>query len=372
MNLEGCKEALLFKNRDVSKTPMKSVINRVNKYLPGKSKAKVESSALQFYLLNQAFGMLTMEVDQKADLNSAQENLAKLYLNTASESSARLFYYILLIITRESRHVYESETLYKALLKEYGTEMVTFLKLIRGCNSSTAVDRLCKHTFTNTTLGQYVACMVDVFIKGKFSGGYGGKPWGNIAETLRKMVYGETSIEIMNDTAWTLAHNNGPMFNKGMLYESYSQEIYKVLDVQRGGMIPQLLAEGGVPKHINTDVKTAMLTVSEVFPTLISGYVDWYKVESLGSLHKYSAEKKAQDAKYGKPKKDKKPTPMETFNAAYKGAKNVKGVAHKDGITTYEYDYENATVKEYSLDDSDTSSTKFWITDLEYARVQVR
>lgn len=360
MNLAGCKEALLFKNRDVSKTPMKSVINRVNKYLPGRSKAKVESSALQFYLLNQAFGMLSMELDQKADLNSAQENLAKLYLNTASESSARLFYYILLIITRESRHVYDSDTLYKSLLKEYGTEMVTFLKLIKGCNSSTAVDRLCKHKFTDTTLGQYTSCMVDVFNKGKFSGGYGGKPWGNIAETLRKMVYGETSIEIMNDTAWTLAHNNGPMFNKGMLYESYSQDIFKVLDVQRGGMIPQLLAEGGVSKHVNTEVQTAMQAVSNVFPTLISGYVDWYKVESLGSLHKYPAEKKAQDTKYGKQNKAKETKPSTSVPKS-----NV-------GVTKVVYDYENGTVKEYSLDDSDTSSTKFWITDLEYARLQVR
>lgn len=360
MNLEGCKEALLFKNRNISDTPMNSVISRVNKYLPGKSKAKVEASALQFYLLNQAFGMLAMDLDSKSDFNAAQENLAKLYLNTASESSARLFYYILLITTREARHVYESESLYKSLIKNYGLEMITFLKLLRGSNSSTAVDKLCKANFTTTTLGMYTSCLVEVFNKGKFSGGYGGKPWGNIAETLKKMVFGETSIEIMNDTAWTLAHNNGPMFNKGMLYESYSQDIYKILDVQRGGMIPQLLAEGGVTKHVNSDVQKAMNVVSEVFPKFITGYVDWYKVESLGSLHKYPNEKKLQDTKYGKPNNAKETKPT------------VKVDATESVIKKYYYNYETNMGEYINSDDYDTSSNKFWITDMEYARVTTR
>ena len=116
------------------------------------------------------------------------------------------------------------------------------------------------------------------------------------------MVVGETSIEIMNDTAWTLAHNNGPMFNKGMLYNTYTSTIYKILDVQRAGMIPQLIAEGTLGSHADSAVSQAFEAVKAVFPESVTGYVDWFKVEALGSLHQYPTEKNLQTAKYGKTK----------------------------------------------------------------------
>ena len=302
MNLSQCKTAILFKNQNLADTPMKSVIQQLNAYMGDhSSNGKVEATALQFYLLNQAYGMLSMTIDPKADLSPDQEKLAKLYLTTASESSARLFYYILLIITREARHLHSSETLYKKLEKKYGVEVVAFNKHLKGSGSDSAVTKLRQGTnlLANTTLGTYVACITDIFNQGSFSGGYGGKPWGNIADTLRKMVFAETSIEIMNDTAWTLAHNNGPMFNKGMLYTSYSPTIYKILDVQRAGMIPQLIAEGGLGSHATSEVMEAFNLVKKVFPKSVEGYVDWFKVEALGSLHKYTTEKNAQKAKHG-------------------------------------------------------------------------
>lgn len=302
MNLSQFKTALLFKNQNLADTPMPLVIQQLNSYMTSsKGVAPVEAGALQFYLLNQAFGNLTINVDSKTELNADQEKLAKLYLTSASESSARLFYYILLIITREARHLHSSETLYKKLSAKYGVDVVNFQKSLKGSGSDSAVTKLRQgsSSLTNVTLGRYAACITDIFNDGSFSGGYGGKPWGHIADTLRKMVYGEISIEIMNDTAWTLAHNNGPMFNKGMLYSHYTPTIYKILDVQRAGMIPQLIAEGGLGVHASQDVKDAFDVVGSVFPESVTGYVDWFKVEALGAKHKYSAEKAAQKSKYG-------------------------------------------------------------------------
>ena len=303
MNLEQCKRAILFKNQKLQDTPMPQVIERLNAYMSNHSSdAGVEVGALQFYLLNQAFGLLSIKLDNKAELTSEQETLAKLYLTTASESSARLYYYILLIITREARHIHSSETFFTNLEKKYGVEVVQFMKHLKGAGSDSAVSKLRQGTkyLQNVTLGQYSACIVDIFNKGSFSGGYGGKPWGNIAETLRKAVFGETSLEIMNDTAWTLAHNNGPMFNKGMLYQTYNSTIYKILDVQRAGMIPQLIATNGVGGYgQDQKVKKAFEAFKAVFPAEVDGYVDWFKVEALGSLHKYPNEKKAQQQQYG-------------------------------------------------------------------------
>jgi len=128
---------------------------------------------------------------------------------------------------------------------------------------------------------------------------YGGKPWGHIADTLKKLVLGETSPEMFTDTAWTLAHNNGPMFNKGMLYKQYTQSLYKILDVQRSGQIPQLVREGGVD-GITSVVKNVYENCAKVFPEEFSGHVDWFKVEALGALHHYPNEKAKQEQKYGK------------------------------------------------------------------------
>ena len=306
MNLEQCKRAILFKNQNLAATPMPQVIARLNSYMSGHTNdANVEAGALSFYLLNQAFGLMTIKMDNKADLSSDSEKLAKMYLTSASDSSARLFYYILLIITREARHIHSSDSFFTKLEKKYGTEVIAFVKHLKGQGSDTAVSRLrqgSKH-LADTTLGTYASCITDIFNQGSFSGGYGGKPWGNIAETLRKAVHGETSLEIMNDTAWTLAHNNGPMFNKGMLYQNYSPTIFKILDVQRAGMIPQLLAENTLGSTcVTQEVKTAFALFKTVFPDVATGYVDWFKVEALGSLHKYPKEKIQQQATYGKSK----------------------------------------------------------------------
>jgi hypothetical protein len=104
-------------------------------------------------------------------------------------------------------------------------------------------------------------------------------------------VYGEFTPEMFGDTAFTLAHNNGPMFNKGMLYSNYSSEFKKILDVQRSGQIPQYLSE---KVFIGDVVPTYMAEAVVVFPAELTGTVDWYKVEALGALGNYALLKKKQ------------------------------------------------------------------------------
>lgn len=299
--LDYFKSAILFKAQTLSDTPMPQVITQLNKYMGSHSAtASVEEEAILFYLLNQSYGLLSMNVDSKATLTENEEKLTRLYLQIASESSTRLFYYMLLIITREARHLHSSDTLYAKLEASYGVDMLNFIKKIRSQGEDSAVNSLKtgQTTLETITLGQYVNCIVDVFNKGTWGGGYGGKPWGNIANTLLKFVNGDTSIEIMNDTAWTLAHNNGPMFNKGMLYKNYTPYLFKILDVQRAGMIPQLICEG-IGANNTLKIKEAYALVKQIFPQEVEGYVDWFKVEALGSLKKYPNEKKLQQQNYG-------------------------------------------------------------------------
>jgi len=106
--------------------------------------------------------------------------------------------------------------------------------------------------------------------------------------------------EMMIDTAYTLAHNNGPMFNKGMLYDHYGNDFKKILDVQRSGQIPEFILEGGA-KFLTPLQSSVFNDALTALKGEFGNYVDWYQVEKLGSLIKYPVEKTVQDKKYGNP-----------------------------------------------------------------------
>jgi len=298
MNLEHYKKALLFKQQDVSGTPLVSTAQQLSKYLKANTSVGVEEEAILFYLLNDAFGRLGSQFDKKENLSEEADALARLYLKKASESSARLFYYILTIITREARHA-PSHCIAKLDPQYKITEFIKGLK--SNASSSTAADYMkdgCASTLSGVSLGEYVAGIVDVFKKWGNPNNFGGKPWAEIAEVLRKVVFGEISLELMNDLSWSLAHNNGPMFNKGMLYDHYTKELLKILDVQRSGQIREYVANGELGNCTHA-LHDALSAIDACLPCPDPLYVDWFKVEALGALGDYPSEKAKQVAAHG-------------------------------------------------------------------------
>lgn len=300
MNLEHYKKALLFKQQNMSAVPLASTAPQFLNYMNTHNTVSVEEEAILFYLLNDAFGRLCSQFDKKEDLPKEADALARLYLKKASESSARLFYYLLAIITRESRHA-PSHCIGK-LDPQYG--VIDFVKTLKAkASSGTAAKILkesCSDTLNGVSLGSYAAGIVNVFKKWGHPNNFGGEPWADIAEVFRKVVFGEISLELMNDLSWALAHNNGPIFNKGMLYDHYTQEIKRILDVQRSGQILEYVAnkELLVP---TVDIAHALDAVQSCLTTPPNTYVDWYKVEALGALQKYPTEKEKQYLTYGYP-----------------------------------------------------------------------
>jgi hypothetical protein len=105
----------------------------------------------------------------------------------------------------------------------------------------------------------------------------------------------------MLDVAFALQHNTTAIFNKGMLFSHHNAELSKILDVQRSGQIPQLVAEQGTKKALDSDVLTMFNQCKVIEGFAEPGYVDWYKVEELGAKGKYPVEKKAQAAQHGVP-----------------------------------------------------------------------
>lgn len=279
--------------------------------------ASPDYDAAKFYALNQMVAKLQTLYSPYEELPPWASDIAKQYATTLAEQNLRSMHYVLLIITREARHLKSKDSFYTSTYgKTLPTDFTKFLSSISGSGSDGAVEAYLSHA-PKVPLSTYTEAIRTAFNHGQFGGGFGGKPWGNIAATLEAFVTGKTSGEVFVDTVYTLAHNNGPIFNKGLYYHHYTSDLAHVLDVQRSGQVCELFLEGTYKTSLTgsangslqdyTELRTLITTNRE--PLGIGEYVDWYKVEALGALHSYSALKTAQVKKHGKPGTPATPVP---------------------------------------------------------------
>ena len=285
--------------RDMSNVPTHKVAAALNDYMnsnPGTEQP--ENEAIWFYMTNHAVAELRNLFDMEHPLGECF-GLVDDYQTMLSQKSVRMFYYLLMITTREARHLHSCSTK-NQLASKYGDSFANFQDELSGKGS----DGAAKYIRTNPPdcdIGTYADALVDIFNNGKFSGGFGGKPWGEVAHCMREFVHGRYSAEMMMDTAFTLCHNNGPIFNKGMLYDMYNKgEIVKILDVQRSGQIPQLV-EDGSSGYVTSSHKGWQNQAKLLLGDQFGGYVDWFLVEELGAMQSYQSQKNNQKAVHGLP-----------------------------------------------------------------------
>lgn len=318
----------IFRPIDLSNSIVPQTVKRLKEY-NGSPQDMPEVSALEFYYLNHAMAELGNRKSGLSKLNEAEMALSSLYADVVQSTGTRLFYYLLLICTREARHEKQAKTtpFWLSVGSSYGNAIVDFMGNISGVGSTTAVEKF-KLAPPAVKLGPYTAALCHIFYKGDFHSSYGGQPWGDIANCLASFVHGKTSLEAMIDTAFTLCHNNGPIFNKGMYFQNYTSYLYKILDVQRSGQIPQLVhshdsctAAGPHKAYYNHDrhITAVNLAVAALGNEFGGSYVDWFLVEELGALHQYKAEQAHQVKMYGKSKSSKPTHPQKKDPVATTG-----------------------------------------------------
>lgn len=294
--LAGVKSSALFMTRSMATQPLPLAMEWCNKYITQVGgHASPEGEAFKFYFANHTFSVISQKYDSHEPLPDETLELARGYVKLGSDLIVRLAYYILLITTREMRHMHGLATQkIKALdmiEEKYGKDVSKFISALGTGGEDTAEGKLRKNP-PDVPLAHYLGGLSIGFHKGGWSSAYGGPKWGVVTDTLHNMVLGKTSPELFADIGFTLAHNGGPIFNKGFLYSHWGHLLYKILDVQRSGQVPQLYEEGGVKEGIlDPATKQYVQMARKVFPVELTGPVDWYKVEALGALHKYPAEK---------------------------------------------------------------------------------
>jgi len=265
-----------------------------------------DAAAIEFYAMNHAVSVVLKNFTKNEPLPDWAVKVVKQYVDILRAQTLRNFHYMMCIITREARHLKVPDTgnksvISKWVIENYGLEMWEFLKTnATSGNESFAVSEYCLNP-PNVSVGMYVSAITHIFNNGKWSGGYGGKPWGNISQTVQNMIEGKYSLEMMVDTAYTLAHNNGPMYNKGMMYDAYTSKFIQILDIQRSGQIPEWIFEYALPATIKPEVKVCLEQVKKNVPGAFGPYMSWIKVEASGSVKKYPVEVGAEKIKHKVP-----------------------------------------------------------------------
>jgi hypothetical protein len=292
----------LCTHRDMSAVPCAMVADAMAKFMKadkGKN-AKPEREAMWFYGMNHGVALIAARRAPLQPLTVWENEFLNDYHGKMTDKAIRAFYYLVWICTREARH---NQSLAKDLPKIgelFGPEMQQFFTAIKGGESGISAKFL--QETPKTTIGNYCDALRWTFYHSKWSGGFGGKAWGQVTDCLCRFVKGEFTAEMMLDTVWTLCHNNGPIFNKGEFYECYDSKltVLRVLDVQRSGQVPEaVMSDPGSKSYVTADLLDTMKQLKKQFPDKIGEYVDWMKVEALGSVGKYPQDIKLQQQTHG-------------------------------------------------------------------------
>lgn len=262
----------------------------------GSIKAYPETEALSFYTQQHAMSLVERKLEPEEPVGKYGKFIDQ-YHNEMHWKTLRMFYYVLLICTRESRHAKGDAQ--KAKVYAMYPDIEYFHKnYVQDSSADAAIDAMVNNA-PDVPLGHYTDFLVAMFTYPSYSAGFGGQAWKEVATPLNEFVQGRISAEIMMDTAFTLAHNNGPIFNKGMLYHTYnSAAIQKVLDVQRSGQVPQLIANHyeTLAKYISSELATYVTDFGKL-DSGFSGEVDWKQVKDIHGTACYLSEIAAQKAK---------------------------------------------------------------------------
>jgi phosphohistidine swiveling domain-containing protein len=93
------------------------------------------------------------------------------------------------------------------------------------------VDKLKKMDEQDVTTFFFLAELV--FRKYKWSSGYGGENWANIAAAPVKFLTGEVSHSVFCDHVFDLQHNNGSVFGKHKMFKGHRDHVKRQLDQKK-------------------------------------------------------------------------------------------------------------------------------------------
>jgi hypothetical protein len=294
----------------------KIILNTVETY----EFIRPETAALWFYMMNHGMSEITKRFDPCEPLPKDVAEFVDHYYTQGAKEVLRAFSYLMLICVREARHLKDKDSM------SFDMEKAGFQKVLKYIGTVPDDASKAAKIFATTPPDEYVTRFVRglsyQFHNGHYGHSYGGPAWGKVTDALVSFCAGITSGEVLNDTMYTLQHNNGSIFNKGILFAEYAnsggkklhQPIMKILDVQRSGQIPNLMANDPIVAEFVTDDMQKRLKWMESYLGVSLSHVDWQKVIDLGGVLNWSHELEKQKMLHPDPAPivlSKSPPPVE-------------------------------------------------------------
>ncbi len=248
----------------------------------GKSMPTPEEQALMFYMMNHGFHLIQAKYTAFETLPDDVAALVEEHMKITNDIAKRLFFYIILISIEEAHFMHEQAPHFHVYMEQtYGADFAEYVK--SNCGSRSDLKSFRK---LSLAAGPFLRGVRSVFDFGKWQGGFGGKPWGNIVGLASSVAFGRESFEMMTDYAFSLCHNNGSMFNKGKLYSHYTQFIYEILDIQASGQIPNWINENKTNKFVSKKLLDMHTKFAKLFPEEFTAKLDKAKVVNSGKVRK--------------------------------------------------------------------------------------
>lgn len=255
--------------------------------------------ATRFYALNHMVADIARKYTRYETLPPDLGVIVDDYIKVLCEQSRRMSTYIMMITVRESRHHNDiSPSWWAKFTERFGAPVSEFLR-IGGENSGgehAILERLetpDKFPLKDVSIGLLYEAVRHLFWENSFGSSFGGPMWGRVTEPLVDMLRGKLSLEMMVDVGYTLAHNGGPIFNKGMMFKGYKlAHLVKILDVQRAGMIPSLV-EFDESVFVTASHHEFLIKARVDLAEFGTTKIDWQKVVELGAVGGYAVNAKA-------------------------------------------------------------------------------
>lgn len=255
-----------------------------------------ELEALEFYSLHHLVAQLLSQRGRFEKLQGLEAEAVERYVEVLRRQFQPLLAYIAFVGWREQRHrtVHDDNQLRNALKAQYPRAW----PLLEVINDDTDRERLVEVWAdiidpAECTALEFVQALRAVFEGFKFKTGYGGKAWAQVVTPLVQLFSGKSTIEMFIDTAYSIAHNNGTMFNKGVIYYTPESDFTDMLDVQDAGQVPQALLQARWPL-VHKLPSYLVPLVAGLWPTLNPDKPP--VVETIGTLKKATKGSKKSEA----------------------------------------------------------------------------
>jgi hypothetical protein len=254
-------------------------------------KFSIGDIAVQFYMLNHGIALIDNGSNLDEQLSPEQAALYSNYHAKVGQIGVRMIYDIVFMLTAMTSTTHPDGYHLEVVENSQGAAARSFVEALTGKTGNvsfwTPDYKSLRHVLTTAQkqseglkLGDAIRAMGYILDVRQRELSYG-PLWRDIARMAASYFEGHKSLETTIDTSFTFCHCNGSFFEKGKLFTAVGNDLFKALDVQRSGQIPQFVNEGKNPLTRAPATRALHAQFAKAFPEVFNAKVDWSIVKEV-------------------------------------------------------------------------------------------